>query len=165
MSDSEFTTHEHVRLGDAGGEMPGEMLSPEAHARQHQNVRKAHETELIEDYIELIGDLIDAKGEARSVELARRIGVTQATVGNMISRLSDLELVNSEPYRAIFLTPEGRQMAERSRRRHITVLRFLRSLGVPEDAARQDAEGMEHHVSDATLKVMRDFTSQNREAD
>ena len=149
----DYVTHEHVRVSDA----PHEMLSAEDHARQHQNVRKAHETELIEDYIELIGDLLDAKGEARSVELARRMGVTQATVGNMISRLSDQGLVNSEPYRSIFLTQAGRNMAQASRARHITVLRFLRHLGVPEDAARQDAEGMEHHVSDATLEVMRRF--------
>ena len=156
MSDSDFTTHEHVRNGDS----VDEMLSAEAHALQHQQVRKAHETELIEDYIELIGDLIDGKGEARSVELARRMGVTQATVGNMVGRLSDLGLVNSEPYRAIFLTPTGRKMADRSRKRHITVLRFLRCIGVTEEAARQDAEGMEHHCIDATLEVMREFVQQ-----
>lgn len=157
MSNAEFKTHEHVRSSDRSGE----LLNEEAHARQHQGVRKAHETELIEDYIELIGDLIDAKGEARSVELARRMGVTQATVGNMVSRLNDLGLVNSQPYRSIFLTESGRHMAEESRKRHITVLRFLRSLGVPEEAARHDAEGMEHHVSDATLNVMRNFIEQN----
>lgn len=157
MSQTDFTAHEHVRQAD----QPDSMLSAEAHARQHQHVRKAHETELIEDYIELIGDLIDAKGEARSVELARRMGVTQATVGNMVSRLSDLGLVNSAPYRSIFLTEQGWAMAESSRRRHITVLRFLRQLGVPEDAARQDAEGIEHHVSGATLAVMRQFLDEN----
>lgn len=154
MTDSSgFKTHEHVRTNDHSGE----LLSEAAHARQHQGVRKAHETELIEDYIELIGDLIDAKGEARSVELARRMGVTKATVGNMVSRLSELGLVHSEPYRAIFLTDVGRHMAAVSRARHITVLRFLRALGVPEEAARQDAEGMEHHVSDVTLAIMRDY--------
>ena len=151
MSAADFTTHEHVQLPDR----PDELLSEKDHARQHQGVRKAHETELIEDYIELIGDLIDAKGEARSVELSRRLGVTQATVSNMIGRLADMGLVISEPYRAIFLTDAGRQMAATSRARHITVLRFLRWLGVPEDAARMDAEGMEHHVSEATLAVMR----------
>lgn len=155
MSSAKYKTHEHVRTSDR----PDELLDEEMHARQHQNVRKAHETELIEDYIELIGDLIDAKGEARSVELARRMGVTKATVGNMIRRLSELQLVRSEPYRAIFLTDAGRRMAATSRARHITVLRFLRALGIPEEAARQDAEGMEHHVSEATITVMRDYTN------
>lgn len=144
-------TLEHV----ASTEHPDEMLSPEDHARQHAHVRKAHETELIEDYVELIADLIDAKGEARAVELAQRMAVTQATVGKMVRRLVERELVSSEPYRAIFLTDAGRAMAEASRERHQVVLRFLRAIGVSEEVARQDAEGIEHHVSDETLAMMR----------
>lgn len=136
---------------------PDELLSPDVHARQHARVRKAHETELIEDYVELIADLIDAKGEARAVEIARRMGVRQATVGKMLRRLQDRGLVASEPYRAVFLTGHGRRMAEASRKRHAVVLQFLRAIGVPEDTALQDAEGIEHHVSEATLAVMRRF--------
>lgn len=156
MGDSRHTaTLEHV----ASPETPGELLAPAVHAAQHAHVRKAHETELIEDYVELIADLIDAKGEARAVELAQRMAVTQATVGKMIRRLTDRGLVHSEPYRAIFLTAVGRRMAEASRRRHLVVLRFLRAIGVPEASARQDAEGIEHHVSKATLAAMRRFAA------
>ena len=139
----------------SSSERPGEMLPAEAHARQHARVRKAHETELVEDYVELIADLIDAKGEARAVEIARRMDVRQATVAKMIRRLRDHGLVTSEPYRAVFLTDAGRAMAETSRTRHSVVLAFLRWLGVPEETALQDAEGMEHHVSDETLAAMR----------
>lgn len=135
----------------------GELLDADTHARQYSNVRKAHETELIEDYVELIADLIEAKGEARAVELAQRMGVTQATVGKMIRRLTDAGLAASEPYRSIFLTDAGKRMARASRRRHLVVLRFLRALGVSESTARQDAEGVEHHVSDETLDIMRRF--------
>lgn len=145
------TKLEHV----TSHERPGELLPPEDHARQHAHVRKAHETELVEDYVELIADLIDAKGEARAVELAQRMAVTQATVGKMVSRLAENGLVTTEPYRAIFLTGDGRAMAEASRERHQVVLRFLRAIGVPEEVARQDAEGIEHHVSDETLAMMR----------
>ena len=60
-------------------------------------------------------------------------------------------LVHSEPYRSIFLTSEGRDLADHCRRRHLIVYRFLRSLGVGEEVARVDAEGIEHHVSDETL--------------
>lgn len=130
---------------------PQRMIAQDAHARQHEQVRQAHQTELIEDYVELIADLIDAKGEARAVEVAGRLGVKQATVGKMVGRLRDLGLVHSEPYRAIFLTEEGRRMAEDSRRRHALVLRFLRAIGVSEETAMADAEGIEHHVSDETL--------------
>ena len=53
---------DHVLRGDTSGE----LLHPEDHARQYSHVRKAHETELVEDYVEIIADLIDAKGEARA---------------------------------------------------------------------------------------------------
>ena len=148
---------DHVLRADR----PDELLDPATHARQYGTVRKAHETELIEDYVELIGDLIDAKGEARAVEIAQRMGVTQATVGKMIRRMTEAGLVTSQPYRSIFLTDEGREMARISRERHIVVLRFLRALGVAEATARQDAEGMEHHVSDETLSVLQQFAEQH----
>lgn len=135
----------------------GEMLAADVHARQHASVRKAHETELIEDYVELVADLIDSKGEARAVEIAQRMGVRQATVAKMIRRLQERGLVDTEPYRAIFLTEPGRTMAEASRTRHAVVLDFLRALDVPEDTALRDAEGIEHHVSDATLDAMRRY--------
>lgn len=125
------------------------------HARQYAAVRDAHETELIEDYVELIGDLLDYEGEARSTDVAARMGVSQATVARMVRRLNDLGYVVSEPYRSLFLTDKGREMAEWSRQRHAVVLAFLRSLGIEDATARIDAEGMEHHVSEETLKVMR----------
>jgi DtxR family manganese transport transcriptional regulator len=146
---------DHVLRGDTSGE----LLDPDSHARQYSTVRKAHETELIEDYVELIADLIDAKGEARAVEIAQRMGVTQATVGKMIRRMTEAGLVESEPYRSIFLTRAGRQMARDSRERHIVVLQFLRALGVSAATARRDAEGMEHHVSRETIDIMRHFAN------
>lgn len=131
---------------------------PDQHARQYAAVRDAHETELIEDYVELIGDLLDHAGEARATDIAARMGVRQATVARMVRRLNDQGLVTNEPYRSLFLTERGRTMAEESRQRHAVVLQFLRSLGVDDATARIDAEGMEHHVSEETLDVMRAFT-------
>ena len=133
------------------------MPSADAQARQHTTVREAHETELIEDYVELIADLVDTEGEARAVEIARRMGVRQATVAKMVNRLVERGLVITEPYRPIHLTEPGREMAEHSRARHAVVLRFLRALGVSEATARIDAEGIEHHVSEETLDLMRRF--------
>lgn len=136
---------------------PGRLIDAEQHARQHTGVRKAHETELLEDYVELIADLIDATGEARAVDIAQRMGVRQATVTSMVRRLQARGLATSEPYRAIFLTEAGRALADRSRARHAVVLRFLLALGVPEGVAFHDAEGIEHHVSPTTLKVLEDW--------
>ncbi len=138
-------------------ERPDEMLPAATQARQHATVRQVHETELIEDYVELIADLIDTTGEARAAEVARRMDVRQATVAKMIGRLSERGLVTSEPYRPLHLTEDGRHMAARSRERHAVVLRFLLALGVSEDTARIDAEGLEHHVSEETLELMRRY--------
>ena len=144
-----MTTHRDSRRKTSDALPP-----PEDHARQYAAVRHAHETELIEDYVELIGDLLDHEGEARSTDVAARMGVSQATVARMVRRLNELGYVVSEPYRSLFLTERGRAMAEWSRKRHAIVLRFLRSLGVDDATARIDAEGMEHHVSEETLEVM-----------
>lgn len=137
---------------------------PEQHARQYAAVRDAHETELIEDYVELIGDLLDHGGEARATDIAARMGVRQATVARMIRRLNELGFVTNEPYRSIFLTDRGREMANRSRERHAVVLRFLRALGVDDATARIDAEGMEHHVSEETLAIMQRFSEKNSDS-
>jgi len=154
-----MTRNDDERLGHISysGE-PTRMLSPESQARQHERVREAHEMELVEDYVELIADLQHAHGEARAADVARRLGVTHATVHNMVKRLVDLGLVTKEPYRAIFLTEHGAEVAERSRRRHAIVLRFLRAAGVSEATAHEDAEGIEHHVSDETLDVLQRLT-------
>jgi len=126
-------------------------------ARRHRRTRSDHASELAEDYVELIDELIDETGEARAVDLARRLGVTQVTVTKTIERLKREKLVTSEPYRSIFLTDAGRKLARTVRQRHETVLQFLLSLGVPPRDAEADAEGIEHHISPATLGVMRRF--------
>lgn len=124
-------------------------------AEGFRRVRDAHQTEVAEDYVELIADLIEETGEARVVELAQRLGVSNATVANTIQRLARDGLVTSKPYRSIFLTEEGQEMAIASRERHELVRDFLISLGVPPEIADADAEGVEHHVSTPTLEAFR----------
>lgn len=120
-------------------------------AANFRHTRAARRTEVTEDYVEMIADLIAQEGEARAVDIARRLGVSHATVVKTVTRLQEVGLVQSRPYRAIFLTEKGRQMAEESRKRHEIVLAFLRAIGVSEDTAHADAEGMEHHCSRETL--------------
>lgn len=124
-------------------------------AERFQRVREAHQTELAEDYVELIADLHDSLGEARVVDLATRLGVSSATVNNALQRLQRDGLVSTKPYRSIFLTDEGHDLAVAARERHSVVREFLISLGVDAATADSDAEGIEHHVSDATLDALR----------
>lgn len=107
----------------------------------------------MEDYVELIADLIEHGNEARQVDIAARLGVSQPTVAKMLTRLSGDGLVSRKPYRGVFLTEAGRKVARASRTRHQTVEAFLRSLGVSAETARIDAEGIEHHVSAETLEA------------
>ncbi len=132
------------------------------HAQRFEHVRAAHQLEMAEDYVEMIADLIETHGEARAVDLAENFGVSNATVNKTIARLQRDGLVESQPYRSIFLTDEGKQMAEQSRDRHQIVIDFLKAIGVSAKTAEMDAEGVEHHVSEETLKafkrVIRSYT-------
>ncbi len=137
-----------------------ELKGPERRAAAFRRMREAHRTEMAEDYVELISDMILASGEARLADLAVHIGVTSATVAKVVQRLQRDGLVESRPYRSIFLTERGQAVAEMSRRRHRIVEEFLRALGIDEMTAEADAEGMEHHVSDATLAALNRLTDQ-----
>lgn len=128
-----------------------EMPDADQQAANFQRVREVHQLELAEDYVELIADLNETTGEARAVDIAQRLGVTHPTVVKTIARLCREGLVESQPYRAIFLTEKGRDLAMRSRHRHEVVVGFLRTLGISEETAQRDAEGIEHHVSQETL--------------
>jgi len=128
-----------------------QMKRVEHQAQDFGRVRDAHSSEIAEDYVELIADLLETTGDVRSVDLAQRFGVTPATVNSTIKRLVRDGLVRSERYRAIFLTGAGRALAERYRERHRIVRDFLIGLGIDPITAESDAEGIEHHVSDETL--------------
>ena len=130
----------------------------ELQAAKFERVREAHKTEVAEDYVELIDDLIKANGEARVVEIAGRMGVSHATVNKVVARLQREGLVVSRPYRSIFLTDEGQVVADEARHRHEIIVRFLKAAGVGDETAEMDAEGLEHHVSGETLKVLEALT-------
>lgn len=149
-------------LGDPNTDPVVGLTDIERRAGLFERIRQDHASELAEDYLELISDLIETTGEARLVDLASLMGVSRPTVNAMIGRLRKDELVDSKPYRSIFLTGKGRAVAERSRERHRIVLEFLQAIGVPDDVAEADAEGLEHHVSEVTLDAMIQVTERNR---
>ena len=125
---------------------------------RHRRTRRDHATEVAEDYVEAIGDLIRARGECRVSQLAERFCVSHVTVTRTVGRLVRDGLAATAPRAPVTLTPAGVALAAACRDRHAAVLRFLRALGVPEPAAQTDAEGIEHNVSPETLAAMRRFT-------
>src|SRR5271157_6604846 len=126
-------------------------------ARRFGKARTAQSGALSEDYVELISDLLADGGEARPTDIARRLGVSHATAVKTIGRLKREGLAVAKPYRGVFLTEAGERLAERVRTRHWLVVDLLLAVGVPVEAAEQDAEGIEHHVSDASLAAFGKF--------
>ncbi|HUN41527.1 MAG TPA: manganese-binding transcriptional regulator MntR [Acetobacteraceae bacterium] len=136
---------------------PAELPTEQAQARRFGKARTAQTGALMEDYVELISDLLENHGEARPTDIARRLGVSHATAIKTIGRLKREGLANAKPYRGVFLTEGGERLAGRVRARHRLVVDVLRAIGVPVEAAEQDAEGIEHHVSDVTLAAFEHF--------
>ena len=122
---------------------------------RYKRTRDDHSMESAEDYVELIDELITDRGEARVVDIAAKLAVSNVAVSKAVQRLQRDGYVNSLPYRSIFLTDQGKELAERARDKHKLVHDFLEHLGVPTASADSDAEGIYHHVSDETLAAMR----------
>ena len=134
-----------------------ELPAEPTQASRFGKARTAQSGALMEDYVELISDLIGEGGEARPTDIARRLGVSHPTAIKTISRLKREGLAVAKPYRGVFLTEAGENLAERVRARHRVVVDLLLAVGVPAEAAEQDAEGIEHHVSDTTLAAFSAF--------
>lgn len=141
------------------GDLPAELTQ----ARRFGKTRSAQSAALLEDYVELIDDLFTSAGEARPTDIARRLGVSHATAIKTISRLKRLGMAIARPYRGVFLTEDGKALAHKVRARHRLVVDVLRAIGVPAEAAEADAEGIEHHVSETTLKAFARFVHSREE--
>lgn len=109
----------------------------------------------MDDYLEQILHLIEAKGYARAVDISKNLAISQASVTNMLRKLDSEGLVKHEKYRGTVLTEEGHRIARAIIERHETLTRFLRLFGLEEETIYRDVEGMEHHVSRPTLAVIR----------
>src|ERR1700721_3911363 len=84
-------------------------------ASRFGKARSAQSGALLEDYVELISDLLGSGGEARPTDIARRLGVAHATVIKTIGRLKREGLAVAKPYRGVFLTEQGESLADRVR--------------------------------------------------
>jgi Mn-dependent DtxR family transcriptional regulator len=110
-----------------------------------------------EDYLERIHELIEKKGYARVVDIASSLKVRQASVTSMVQKLGDLGYLNYEKYRGLVLTDKGRNVALKIRGRHETLARFFSVFGLDAETQREDIEGIEHHLSPASVEVLADL--------
>ncbi len=138
------------------------MPEPTTPSTQYRKTRHDHASETAEDYVEAIQGLIEGEGSCRVMDLARRLGISHVTVVRTVQRLKAEGLVETAPYRPIELTAKGRRLARWSKERHELVQSFLLALGVSPTVAADDAEGIEHHCSPATLKAMKTYLDKDK---
>ena len=130
-------------------------MSNHPESQRVRKTRKDHSTEIAEDYVELIADIIEESGACRVTAIARRMGVSHVTASRPLGRLASSGLVITRNHHPVELTPKGRRLANSMRKRHQIVYDFLKHLGVSDATADSDAEGIEHHCSIETLEAMR----------
>src|SRR3954451_16301732 len=111
-----------------------------------------------EDYLERILELINSKGYARVVDIATSLRISQASVTNMVQRLDGDGLLKYEKYRGLGLTVAGETLARKIARRHELLTEFFQLLGISQSVIDHDVEGMEHHISPATLRAIEGLT-------
>ena len=114
----------------------------------------------VEDYLESILELIDSKGYARVVDIAKSLKISQASVTNMVQRLDGDGLLKYEKYRGLVLTAAGETLARNITRRHQLLTDFLTLLRLDKQVIHHDVEGMEHHISPPTLRAIEGLTAQ-----
>jgi DtxR family Mn-dependent transcriptional regulator len=111
----------------------------------------------MEEYIEVIFELERKNGHAHTTEIAAGLKVKPASVTEMLQKLKDDGYVDHEPYKAVVLTPKGRELARELSDKHETLAEFLMLLGVSKEAAESDACQVEHHVTKETMDRLHKF--------
>jgi Mn-dependent DtxR family transcriptional regulator len=127
------------------------------HARKEES-----NTSRKEDYLEVIYELIQYKGYAITIDISEYLNVSSPSVTYMIQRLNNSGHLNYEKYRGIRLTDKGILVAKNIGERHDLLAEFLKIIGVDEDTANKDAEGIEHHLQPKTLARLDHFINDIR---
>jgi Mn-dependent DtxR family transcriptional regulator len=127
--------------------------------RYANHVRKEedYQTARMEDYLEVIYELIQYKGYATTIDISEYLNVSSPSVTKMVQKLNESGHLNYEKYRGIRLTDRGTLVAKNIRERHGLLAEFLKIIGVDEDTANKDAEGIEHHLQPKTLGKLENF--------
>jgi Mn-dependent DtxR family transcriptional regulator len=127
--------------------------------RGAHNARKGggKRTDRMEDYLEVIYELMQQKGYATTIDISRYLNVRSPSVTKMLQKLDESRYLDYEKYRGIRLTEQGTTVAKSIHERHGLLAEFLRMIGVDEETANQDAEGIEHHLHQQTLKRLAEF--------
>ena len=123
----------------------------------HAKKEEHYQTARMEDYLEVVYELVQYKGYATTVDISEYLNVSSPSVTYMMQRLNESGHLNYEKYRGIRLTDKGILVAKSIRERHGLLAEFLKIIGVVEDTADKDAEGIEHYLQPKTLAKLEQF--------
>ena len=132
-------------------------------SKRLESIKAAHKSERgsssarMEDYLEVISELVELKGYATTLDISRYMNVSAPSVTKMLHRLDDSGFLEYEKYHGINLTDKGSQVAEGIRQKHGILLEFFEILGIGDEIANQDIEGIEHHLNTKTIRQLRKF--------
>ena len=127
-----------------------------------ESIKAAHKSSKsnltrMEDYLEVISELVELKGYATTLDVSRYMNVSAPSVTKMLQRLDENGYLKYEKYHGINLTVKGNNVADAIRQKHGILLEFFEILGIEHETANQDAEGIEHHLNPKTIKQLRKF--------
>lgn len=128
--------------------------------RDANSVKKQDRTDRMEDYLEVIYELVEQKGYATTVDISSYLNVSSPSVTKMMQKLDETGYLNYEKYRGIKLTNEGIRIARNIRNRHGLLAEFFMIIGVDEETANNDAEGIEHHLHPETMRKLEEFINE-----
>ena len=116
-----------------------------------------------EDYLEAMLILQEEHGYIRSIDVAKRLGVTKPSVSYACKRLRESGYISMESNGPITLAPAGYRIAKRIYERHKALTAFLEKLGVSEEQSEEDACKIEHVISHETYVAICDFVNEGSE--
>lgn len=128
-----------------------------------ESIKKVHGqqnpkfTTRMEDYLEVISELIELKGYATPMDISNYMNVSPPSVTKMLRRLDEEKYIEYTKYQGLKLTRKGKNVANEIRQKHSDLLEFFEMLGIDSSTANQDVEGIEHHLNPITTKQLRKF--------
>ncbi len=119
-------------------------------------------TSSMEDYLEAVLITRQQRGYARCVDISNHLSVTMPSVSRAAKELSKMGYLMKEADSTLSLTEQGRQIAERVYEKHKFFMQQLIEAGVPPDIAVQDTCKLEHVISEANFKKLKEAISDNK---
>jgi Mn-dependent DtxR family transcriptional regulator len=113
----------------------------------------------MEDYLEVIYELIQQKGYAPTVEISEYLNVKSPSVTKMMQRLYESGYINYERYKGVSLTGTGISIAESIHNKHGLLAEFFKLIGIDEETANKDAEEIEHHLHKESIEKLEKFVA------